>query len=484
MTVTAQTTAATPFRVDLAALRAEGHDLTRLPFADRAFAHVQCLGLDEVDDPLAVARELQRIARTGTVILPPRSAVWLGCALPACQWLASTTDGVLVLQRRPFVRHPLGHPHTPEPAALQLYWEDVVPIEVHDDGGYRADDAEQYAFACLDFAEAGLRDQVGDLPELLAAADAAVQRLPQWARAHHVRGQCLWWLDRRAEAAAAARVALALAPQDAVLARANAAAHRAPSPLPVPPQHPLDAAFWAMCAHDGGIDVSALLAPIRPRLPRLPGDPTVSRFVRRDDPALRHFVFALPKVWWSRGHEYAWAMQFAAAEHTVLDAASGIGHPLKFALAQRCRATFACDLDARITDDAAILADIQPEHDGEAARELARQWLPRIDRRQASITATPYANASFDRVFCISVLEHLPPADRLATLREFARIVRPGGRIVLTMDHPLVDLDEFVRCVAAAGLRFVGEVRQQVPPDALWSPQYGLRCFRALLAPA
>jgi ubiquinone/menaquinone biosynthesis C-methylase UbiE len=87
----------------------------------------------------------------------------------------------------------------------------------------------------------------------------------------------------------------------------------------------------------------------------------------------------------------------------------------------------------------------------------------------------------FDRVFCISVLEHMPPADRAAALREFARIVRPDGLVVLTMDHPLVDLGEFVRLVAAAGLRFVGDVRLHVPPDALASPDRRLRCFRALL---
>lgn len=232
----------------------------------------------------------------------------------------------------------------------------------------------------------------------------------------------------------------------------------------------------------------SVVAPTRrPPSPRLPGtlriedQPTVSRFVRADDPHTKHFVFPLPATWWSRGHEYAWAFQFAGPDQVVLDAACGIGHPLKFALAERCRGAFACDLDPRIDDPAAIVADIEADFGAAAARTLDPALLYRLGRARCSITATPYGARVFDRVFCISVLEHLPPADRAAALVEFARLVRDDGLVVLTMDHPLVDLDEFVRMVAAAGLRFVGDVRLDVPQDALWSQAYRLRCFRALL---
>ena len=214
---------------------------------------------------------------------------------------------------------------------------------------------------------------------------------------------------------------------------------------------------------------------------RIPDQPTVSRFVLADDPHTRHFVFPLPATWWSRGHEYAWAFQFAGSDHVVLDAACGIGHPLKFALAERCRAAFACDLDPRIDDPAAIVADIEADFGAAAASTLDPALLYRLGRTCCSITATPYGARVFDRVFCISVLEHLPPAGRAEALVEFARLVRDDGLVVLTMDHPLVDLDEFVRMVAAAGLRFVGDVQLDVPSDALWSHAYRLRCFRALL---
>lgn len=51
-----------------------------------------------------------------------------------------------------------------------------------------------------------------------------------------------------------------------------------------------------------------------------------------------------------------------------------------------------------------------------------------------SADAIPEADASFDFVFSNSVLEHVPPIE--STLAEAARLLRPGGRFVLTVPGP------------------------------------------------
>lgn len=46
------------------------------------------------------------------------------------------------------------------------------------------------------------------------------------------------------------------------------------------------------------------------------------------------------------------------------------------------------------------------------------------------ITSIPEPDASFDAILCSEVLEHLP--DPLAALREFSRLLKPGGTLILT----------------------------------------------------
>lgn len=48
----------------------------------------------------------------------------------------------------------------------------------------------------------------------------------------------------------------------------------------------------------------------------------------------------------------------------------------------------------------------------------------------SDITAIPEKNASFDAILCTEVLEHVP--NPLAALQELSRLIRTGGRIILT----------------------------------------------------
>ena len=61
------------------------------------------------------------------------------------------------------------------------------------------------------------------------------------------------------------------------------------------------------------------------------------------------------------------------------------------------------------------------------ARERLRG--DRVSHVAADLTHLPYADATFDAIICGWVLEHLP--DPRPGLRQLARVLRPGGRLLL-----------------------------------------------------
>jgi SAM-dependent methyltransferase len=57
---------------------------------------------------------------------------------------------------------------------------------------------------------------------------------------------------------------------------------------------------------------------------------------------------------------------------------------------------------------------------------------------QSGMEAIPLASDSFDRVFCLSVIEHLSQGVARAGAQEMARILKPGGRAIFTVDVALL----------------------------------------------
>src|SRR6185436_18029774 len=72
------------------------------------------------------------------------------------------------------------------------------------------------------------------------------------------------------------------------------------------------------------------------------------------------------------------------------------------------------------------------EQDVRLANERARTEgvSDRVRFEQANMLALPFPDNTFDHAMALESIVHVP--DRMRALREIARVLRPGGRIVLT----------------------------------------------------
>ncbi|MDR2251923.1 MAG: class I SAM-dependent methyltransferase [Endomicrobium sp.] len=196
-----------------------------------------------------------------------------------------------------------------------------------------------------------------------------------------------------------------------------------------------------------------------------------SRFITVDDNKTNSFMYKLPVTWWSRPYEYEWCKNFIDKNDIVLDAASGIIHPLRFYLADNCKEVFACDLNKDITTDISKL---------QLPKDIIASKYTKIRNTCCSITKTPYRDNMFDKIFCISTLEHIEGylikiirylrLNRyftgivkrskykliLKALLEFQRILKPKGLLILTFDYPDIDLIYLLNILKKTKLSLVG----------------------------
>jgi ubiquinone/menaquinone biosynthesis C-methylase UbiE len=101
------------------------------------------------------------------------------------------------------------------------------------------------------------------------------------------------------------------------------------------------------------------------------------------------------------------------------------------------------------------ILDLQQEMLDHTMRRATERSLANITPTQSDATALPYDNDAFDAAFLVTVLGEVPDQD--AALRELARVLKPGGRLVvgeLLGDPHYVALRPMRLRAAAAGLGF------------------------------
>lgn len=106
---------------------------------------------------------------------------------------------------------------------------------------------------------------------------------------------------------------------------------------------------------------------------------------------------------------------------------------------------------------ATVLADFEP-----MALDVARNDHPGVRPVAADLNRLPFADESFDAVLCVTALCHRMNPDPAAIVRDFARVVRPGG-VVCLMEPGGKRLWRGHDEVTHTGRRFsVGELRSMV----------------------
>jgi SAM-dependent methyltransferase len=114
---------------------------------------------------------------------------------------------------------------------------------------------------------------------------------------------------------------------------------------------------------------------------------------------------------------------------------------------------------------------LAPERAAQLKWWLARHGV-REDVRQMDVTALPFADASLDAVLTLDVLEHVP--DYRRALAEFARVLSPGGTLVLTAPFATASEPTIVR----ARRRDDGTIEHLLPEEIHGDPvSGGVLCF-------
>lgn len=89
--------------------------------------------------------------------------------------------------------------------------------------------------------------------------------------------------------------------------------------------------------------------------------------------------------------------------------------------------------------------DLDPEIDG--LSQLAAK-LPnpkgKLVVKQADLRKLPYDDNTFDRITVISVIEHVPDPGDTEGARDLARVLKPGGKLIITVPFGMTDRDFFM----------------------------------------
>lgn len=201
-------------------------------------------------------------------------------------------------------------------------------------------------------------------------------------------------------------------------------------------------------------------------------------FFKTTDPQISHLIYPLePLFWWSRRYEYPWAIQFIEESDIILDVACGQEHPFKFAVADKCKEIHAIDLEPLDYNSINHATHIQFN------KTLSQDLYSKVKFKQCDASKLPYENGHFNKIFCISALEHITHDVIKLILKEFKRTLSNDGRIYLTIDYPSLEVTTALNLIHESGLVVDGEFDYDMI-DVIGTEYFGygiLNCYHLVL---
>lgn len=180
-----------------------------------------------------------------------------------------------------------------------------------------------------------------------------------------------------------------------------------------------------------------------------------NKFFTTDDEKLEKLDdFVIPKEWWSRPYEYAFASKFLKENETIVDAGCGIEHPFKHYAKNRVKKVYAIDRDERM--------DLF-EKEEKIIYIKSNLENFKIDEK-------------VDKIFCISVLEHIQ--NPMPVIKNFAENLKENGQLILTVDFPLLRpelLHDMLKSAFA-----IGKTKYKESEKDLYSELYNLKCYSCI----
>ena len=157
-------------------------------------------------------------------------------------------------------------------------------------------------------------------------------------------------------------------------------------------------------------------------------------------------------------------------------------HALIDALPAGAALDAACGTGRYSTYLAARGHDVTGVDQSEPMLALAHEKLPDAVFRQGDLTALPLPDATVDAVVCALSLVHVPSVS--AAMDEFARVLRPGGRLIVSDVHPfLVLLGWQAQFPLADGGRGFLRLHCHLPSEYLYAAGSAGLSFRTLEEP-